>query len=134
VNILATVYPRLDFTLLDILPPDASKGIGVEKLAARHGLTHENVMVCGDNFNDMEMLEFAGTPVVMGNAAPELQERGGFHTTLSNDENGVARQSKDLSYPRIETNFYLTSLVLICVFIIFKEIFNGKQNCSYRNK
>ena len=90
VNILATVYPRLDFTLLDILPPDASKGIGVEKLAARHGLTHENVMVCGDNFNDMEMLEFAGTPVVMGNAAPELQERDGFHTTLSNDENGVA--------------------------------------------
>jgi len=90
VNILATVYPRLDFTLLDILPPGASKGIGVEKLAALHGLTHENVMVCGDNFNDLEMLEFAGTPIVMGNAAPELQEREEFHTTLSNDENGVA--------------------------------------------
>jgi len=90
VNILATVYPRLDFTLLDILPPDASKGIGVEKLAARHGFSHENVMVCGDNFNDLEMLEFAGTPVVMGNAAPELQERADFYTTLSNDENGVA--------------------------------------------
>lgn len=91
VNILATVYPRLDFTLLDILPPGASKGIGVEKLAAHHGLTPENVMVCGDNFNDLEMLEFAGTPVVMGNAAPELQECASFHTTLSNDENGVAR-------------------------------------------
>jgi len=90
VNILATIYPRLDFTLLDILPPDASKGIGVEKLAAMHGLSHENVMVCGDNFNDLEMLEFAGTPVVMGNAAPELQEREDFYTTLSNDENGVA--------------------------------------------
>ena len=90
VNILATIYPRLDFTLLDILPPDASKGIGVEKLAARHGFGHENVMVCGDNFNDLEMLEFAGTPVVMGNAAPELQERADFHTTLSNDEHGVA--------------------------------------------
>jgi len=36
------------------------------------------------------MLEFAGTPVVMGNAAPELQEREDFYTTLSNDENGVA--------------------------------------------
>ena len=90
VNILATIYPRLDFTLLDILPPDASKGVGVEKLAALNGLTFENVMVCGDNFNDLEMLEFAGTPVVMGNAAPELKEREGFHTTLSNDENGVA--------------------------------------------
>ncbi|HEY8561376.1 MAG TPA: Cof-type HAD-IIB family hydrolase [Pyrinomonadaceae bacterium] len=90
VNILATIYPRLDFTLLDILPPDASKGVGVEKLAARHGFGRENVMVCGDNFNDLEMLEFAGTPVVMGNAAPELLERAGFHATLSNDENGVA--------------------------------------------
>lgn len=90
VNILATIYPRLDFTLLDILPPDASKGVGVEKLAAMHGFSHENVMVCGDNFNDLEMLDFAGTPVVMGNAAPELQEREDFYTTLSNDENGVA--------------------------------------------
>ena len=90
VNILATVYPHLDFTLLDILPPDASKGIGVEKLALLNGLTAENVMVCGDNFNDLEMLEFAGTPVVMGNASPELLEREEFYTTLSNDENGVA--------------------------------------------
>lgn len=90
VNILATVYPRLDFTLLDILPPDASKGISVEKLAKLNGLSHENVMVCGDNFNDLEMLEYAGTPVIMGNAAPELLEREDFQTTLSNDENGVA--------------------------------------------
>ncbi len=90
VNILATVYPHLDFTLLDILPPDASKGIGVEKLALLNGLTAENVMVCGDNFNDLEMLEFAGTPVVMGNAAPELLENPKFRQTLSNDENGVA--------------------------------------------
>lgn len=90
VNILATIYPRLDFTLLDILPPDASKGIGVEKLAAMHGFSHENVMVCGDNFNDLEMLEYAGTPVVMGNAAPELLENENYHQTLSNDESGVA--------------------------------------------
>lgn len=90
VNILATIYNQLDFTLLDILPPDASKGIGIEKLALKHGFSHENVMVCGDNFNDLEMLEFAGTPVVMGNAAPELKEREDFYTTLSNDENGVA--------------------------------------------
>lgn len=91
VNILATIYPHLDFTLLDILPPDASKGIGVEKLAFLNGLTHENVMVCGDNFNDLEMLEYAGTAVVMGNASPELLENENYHQTLSNDENGVAR-------------------------------------------
>ncbi|MBS1792415.1 MAG: HAD family phosphatase [Acidobacteria bacterium] len=90
VNILATVYPPLDFTLLDILPPGASKGVGVEKLAALHGLTRENVMVCGDNYNDLEMLEYAGTAVVMGNSPPELLENPDYAQTLSNDENGVA--------------------------------------------
>ena len=90
VNILTTVYPSLDFTLIDILPPDASKGIGVAKLAAINNLTAENVMVMGDNFNDLEMLEYAGTPVIMGNAAPELLENPKYYQTLSNDESGVA--------------------------------------------
>lgn len=90
VNILTTVYPSLDFTLIDILPPDASKGIGVGKLASLNNLTAENVMVMGDNFNDLEMLEYAGTPVVMSNAAPELLENPKYHQTLSNDESGVA--------------------------------------------
>ena len=44
----------------------------------------------GDNFNDIEMLEFAGTSVVMGNADPSLLERDEFYTTLSNDECGVS--------------------------------------------
>lgn len=89
-NIMATVYPHLDFTLLDILPYGASKGVAVENLALSSELSKENVMVIGDNFNDMEMLEYAGTAVVMGNASPELLENEKFETTLSNDENGVA--------------------------------------------
>lgn len=89
-TVLTTRYPRLDFTLIDILPPDASKGIGVEKLALINGFSRENVMTMGDNFNDVEMLEFAGTGVVMGNASPELLENENYQQTLSNDENGVA--------------------------------------------
>jgi HAD superfamily hydrolase (TIGR01484 family) len=90
VNILATVYTHLDFTLLDILPPHASKAHGVNELAVLNGFSHENVMSIGDNFNDLEMLEYAGTAVIMGNASPELLEREEFYTTLSNDESGVA--------------------------------------------
>jgi Cof subfamily protein (haloacid dehalogenase superfamily) len=90
VKILPTIYPKLDFTLIDILPPDASKGTGVEKLAILSGLSAENVMVIGDNFNDLDMLEFAGTPVVMGNADAGLLERAEFYKTLSNNEAGVA--------------------------------------------
>ena len=90
VTILSTIYPRLDFTLIDILPPDASKGEGLEKLAILNQLTPGEVMAIGDNFNDVEMLEFAGTAVVMGNADPSLLERDEFYTTDSNDEDGVA--------------------------------------------
>jgi len=91
VTILPTIYPQMDFTLIDILPPGSTKGTGLEKLATIEGLTAENVMSIGDNFNDLGMLEFAGTPVVMGNADPSLLERPEFYKTLSNDENGVAR-------------------------------------------
>jgi Cof subfamily protein (haloacid dehalogenase superfamily) len=90
VTILSTIYPRLDFTLIDILPADASKGRGTEKLARLEGIMPDEVMSIGDNFNDLEMLEFAGTAVVMGNADPGLLEREEFYTTVSNDECGVA--------------------------------------------
>ena len=47
-------------------------------------------MAIGDNFNDVEMLEFAGTPVVMANAVEPLKARG-FHQTGGQDEAGVAQ-------------------------------------------
>jgi hydroxymethylpyrimidine pyrophosphatase-like HAD family hydrolase len=48
-------------------------------------------MAMGDNYNDLEMLLFAGTGVVMANSVQPLQEIEGLHTTASNDEDGVAR-------------------------------------------
>lgn len=90
VNILSTRYPQLDFTLIDILPSSASKGNAVEKIASMNAIDRDEVMVIGDNFNDLEMLEYAGTPVVMGNADAKLLDRTEFYTTLTNDESGVA--------------------------------------------
>jgi Cof subfamily protein (haloacid dehalogenase superfamily) len=94
VTVLATVYPLRDFTLLDILPPNSSKGSGLEKLAALNNIDSSQIMAIGDNFNDIEMLEYSGTPVVMGNADPSLLEREEFYTTLSNDEGGVSAAIK----------------------------------------
>ncbi|HEX8266929.1 MAG TPA: Cof-type HAD-IIB family hydrolase [Pyrinomonadaceae bacterium] len=90
VKVLATVYNAQNFTLLDILHAEASKGYGLKKFAEFRHIKPEEIMVVGDNFNDLEMLEFAGLPVVMGNAAPELLENPKYETTLSNDESGVA--------------------------------------------
>jgi Cof subfamily protein (haloacid dehalogenase superfamily) len=89
-TVLATVYPQLNFTLIDVLPPEASKGFGLAKLARSLSLTPENVMAMGDNFNDLEMLDYAGTPIVMGNSAPEMLKNPAYRQTLSNDEDGVA--------------------------------------------
>ncbi|MGE5199225.1 MAG: HAD hydrolase family protein, partial [Rhodospirillaceae bacterium] len=58
--------------------------------AARQGYARDEVMALGDNLNDLEMLEAAGLPVVMGNAVPALFERG-WRVTGTNDEAGVAQ-------------------------------------------
>jgi hypothetical protein len=90
VKVLATVYEDRDFTLLDVLPPEASKGFGLHQLTRASGISPAEVMAVGDNFNDLEMLEYAGTAVVMGNAAPQMFENPKYLQTLSNDEDGVA--------------------------------------------
>ena len=94
VKLLSTVYPKLDFALLDVVHPEVSKGVGVKAVASERGLRREEVMAIGDNFNDLEMLQYAGTSVLMGNAEASLREllqnHAGCHTTATNNEDGVA--------------------------------------------
>jgi hypothetical protein len=94
VKVLTTMYPKQDFALVDVLHPAVSKGVGVAAVAAHYGLAREEVMAIGDNFNDLEMLGFAGISVVMGNAEPDLRDSlngiTDFHVTATNDEDGVA--------------------------------------------
>jgi Cof subfamily protein (haloacid dehalogenase superfamily) len=90
VKVLSTVYPEQDFTLLDIVNPAASKGSGVAAVAVELGVEREEIMAIGDNYNDLEMLLFAGTGVVMANAPLSLREIEGLHPTASNKEDGVA--------------------------------------------
>ena len=91
VKIFPTLYAPRDFGLLDVVHPQVSKGTGVAAVAAELGVKADEVMAIGDNVNDLEMLHFAGTSVVMDNAEPVLHEVPGFHVTASNDEDGVAR-------------------------------------------
>jgi len=88
-----TEYPHRNFSLIDITAAGATKGRALAWRAAQLGLTSEHVMAIGDNYNDVEMLEFAGTPVVMGNAHPDLKTRG-WHVTGHQDEAGLAQAIK----------------------------------------
>ena len=53
----------------------ANKGTGLEQLCQALDVKPEEVMAFGDNFNDLPMLEAAGCPYIMDNAAPELREK-----------------------------------------------------------
>jgi hydroxymethylpyrimidine pyrophosphatase-like HAD family hydrolase len=85
-----TEYVHRDFSLIDVTAPTATKGRALAWCAERLGLTPAQVMAVGDNFNDVEMLEYAGVPVLMANAVDGLKDRG-WHMTGHQDEAGLAQ-------------------------------------------
>jgi hypothetical protein len=89
VTILRTEYPARDLSMIDVLNAGCSKGHALERWALHRGFRREEVMAIGDNHNDIEMLEFAGHPVIMGNACEELRSRG-WTVTRGNDACGIA--------------------------------------------
>jgi hypothetical protein len=89
ISIALTEYESRDFSLVDVNRRGCTKGATLAEWAAGRGTRREEIMAIGDNFNDLEMLEAAGLPVVMANAVEALK-RPGWHVTLSNDEGGVA--------------------------------------------
>jgi Cof subfamily protein (haloacid dehalogenase superfamily) len=89
ITVLRTEYPGRDLSIIDVLNTGCSKGHALERWANYRGLRREQVMAIGDNYNDIEMLAFAGHPFIMGNASEELRGRG-WTLTRSNSESGVA--------------------------------------------
>ena len=96
VKIFLTNYRAMDFALLDIVHPEASKGAGLAAAAGELGVAREEIMAIGDNYNDLEMLLFAGTGVVMANADLSLRDIQGLHPTAANDDDGVALAIEEL--------------------------------------
>ncbi len=89
VHIAKTDYSERDLLLVDILNRGCNKGTGLAFWAARRGIDASEVMAMGDNFNDIEMLQFAGLPIVMGNSVLESSNNG-WPVTARSDEDGVA--------------------------------------------
>ena len=87
--VVLTEYVHRDFSLIDVTAPSATKGQALAWRAGQLGITRDEVMAVGDNYNDIEMLEFAGMPVVMANAVAGLKQRG-WTVTGDNDHAGLA--------------------------------------------
>jgi len=88
-----TSYPARDFTLVDVNAAGATKGPALADIARHLGVARHEVFAIGDNHNDVDMLRWAGTAVVMGNAEPEVLGLG-LPVTAPNTEAGVAQALK----------------------------------------
>jgi Cof subfamily protein (haloacid dehalogenase superfamily) len=102
-TVLRTQYDHRNLTIVDILNAGCSKGHALERWAARRGLSREEVMAIGDNYNDVEMLTFAGHPVIMGNASDDLKQNG-WTITLHHDESGVAAAIEQVLGSTVKVN------------------------------
>ena len=90
IHLTWTKYLGKNLSILDVMNSGCTKGNAVGAWARQRKIDSTQVMAIGDNFNDLEMLQFAGVPVVMANSTPGLA-RDGWEMTSSNDEEGVAR-------------------------------------------
>jgi len=79
---------------LEIMPQNIDKAYSLNKLLKHLKMTREEMIACGDGFNDRSMIEFAGLGVAMCNAQPEVKAVADL-VTLTNDEEGVALVVED---------------------------------------
>ena len=73
---------------LEIVPKNVDKAASLLKLLTSIGLTADEMICCGDGYNDLTMIETAGLGVAMENAQPLVREKADF-ITKSNDDDGV---------------------------------------------
>ena len=76
--------------LLEWSPKNVHKANGLEKLIAHLGIERSQVMACGDEANDLSMIEWAGLGVAMQNAVAIVKEAANVVTPMTNDEDAVA--------------------------------------------
>lgn len=74
---------------VEIMPKNIDKAYSLGKLLDHLNLTKDQMICCGDGFNDLSMIKYAGLGVAMANAQPVVKEAADF-ITASNDEDGVA--------------------------------------------
>lgn len=81
---------RSEAFFLEIMPQHVDKANSLSKLLEHEGITKEQLIACGDGYNDISMIRYAGLGVAMANAKEEVKKEADY-ITLSNDEDGVLR-------------------------------------------
>lgn len=84
---LLNIY-RSEPYFLEIMPQNIDKAYSLQKLLSSLGLSSDQMICCGDGYNDLSMIEYAGLGVAMENAQPIVKDSADF-ITRSNDEDGI---------------------------------------------
>lgn len=74
---------------LELVPRGIDKAQSLSVLLKKLDIAREEVIACGDGFNDLSLIKFAGLGVAMENAQPIVRENADY-ITFSNDRDGVA--------------------------------------------
>lgn len=85
----ADVY-RSEPYFIEIMPKGVNKAASLDKILPVLGVTRENTVCCGDGFNDISMIKYAGVGVAMGNAQQAVKEAADY-VTAANDEDGLVQ-------------------------------------------
>lgn len=92
----------------DVVSISGSKAAGVAKVVDQLGLKPENVMVFGDELNDLELFDYAGISVAMGISHEKIKEKADY-TTKTLEEDGIfdalegfGMVEKELHFPQVD--------------------------------
>ena len=84
-----SVYRSEPF-FIELMPKGVDKASSIDRMLSTVGLTRENTICCGDGYNDLTMIEYAGVGVAMANAQEKVKEKADY-ITKSNDEDGIVQ-------------------------------------------
>ncbi|MEG0259206.1 MAG: Cof-type HAD-IIB family hydrolase [Lysinibacillus sp.] len=76
--------------IIEIVRRGLNKAVGISHIAKEMGIPRERIIAFGDEDNDLEMIDFAGVGVAMGNGISSLKSIAN-EITLSNNEDGIAK-------------------------------------------
>lgn len=86
---IASIY-RSEAFFIEIMPKDVDKAASLDRMLPAIGASRENTVCCGDGFNDISMLQYAGVGVAMGNAQQAVKDAADY-ITATNDEDGLVQ-------------------------------------------